>query len=234
MTTLSTLILALLLLLWLALLRLNAACLRANGADWGLGWLNRLDGLNRLLCRYYHRLGPVALDLPEKGPAIVVSNHISGLDPMLMLAACHRPLRFIIAREQYDRWWLNWLFRAIGCIPVDREKAPEKALRAAIAKLREGEVVALFPHGKIHLDSEPPRRIKAGAVRLAKITGAPIIPLYISGPRRQGDVILPVFLRAQAVVDPRPPINPDEHGEKHLLELVERRIAPSAYRQRPL
>ena len=174
------------------------SCLAANRTQWGRPFLNWLDGLNRLFCLRYHRLKPVDLPLPESGPAIVVANHISGLDPLLMIACSRRPLRFIIAREQYARFGMQWIFRAAGCIPVDRERSPEKAMRQAFKALREGEVVALFPHGKIHLDSEPPRHTKAGASRLAQITQSPVIPLRISGAACQGHVISSVFVRATA------------------------------------
>ncbi len=76
------------------------ACLRHNLTDWGQGWLNVLDGFNRIFCRQFHRLNEVWLDLPEAGPAVVVSNHVSGLDPLLLIASSPRPLRFLIASEQ--------------------------------------------------------------------------------------------------------------------------------------
>ena len=97
-------------------------CEAANGADWGSRWLNRLDGLNRILCRRVHRLKHEPLKLPVSGGVLVASNHVSGLDPLLLIAASPRPLRFLIAREQYQRWWLRWLFRAVGCIPVERTR----------------------------------------------------------------------------------------------------------------
>lgn len=201
-------------------------CLAVSEIDWGRGWMNLIDGCNRLFCRYYHRLEPVPLAIPESGPAIVVSNHISGLDPLLMTACSHRPLRFLIAREQYRRFGLRWLFHAMGCIPVDREHSPEKALRTAFKALRAGEVIALFPHGKIHLDSDPPRRLKAGAARLAINTGAPLIPLRISGVRLQGSVIWPVLFRAHARVTPFPPIDPRGQETQDLLEQIRACIEP--------
>jgi 1-acyl-sn-glycerol-3-phosphate acyltransferase len=202
-------------LLWLLVLaiglglhRLSGHCLAAARADWGRPWLNRLDGCVRRFARHWHRLHAVELAIPETGPAILVSNHISGLDPLLMVTCSRRPLRFLIAREQYGRFGLRWLFRVLGCIPVDRERSPEKAMRAAFRALRNGEVIALFPHGRIHLDSDPPRRLKAGAVRLALHTGAPLIPMRITGVRRQGHVLSPLFLRARAVVAAYRPIDP--------------------------
>ena len=56
--------------------------LAQHRADWGSGWLNALDGLARIFCRRYHRMNSAVLDLPERGGAIVVANHVSGLDPI--------------------------------------------------------------------------------------------------------------------------------------------------------
>jgi len=122
-----------------------------------------IDGWLRLFCRYYHRLEYEPLPLPERGPALVASNHLSGLDPLLLITASKRPLRFLIAQEEYHRFGLNWLFRAAGCIPVDRKGRPEKALRRAREALQRGEVVALFPHGRMGIHGE---RLVLGALAI--------------------------------------------------------------------
>jgi 1-acyl-sn-glycerol-3-phosphate acyltransferase len=207
---------------------LSRQCFQANQIEWGASWMNWLDGFNRLFCMRYHRLALVDLPLPEQGPAIVVSNHISGLDPLLMIACSRRPLRFLIAREQYRRFGLQWLFRAVGCIPVDRERSPEKALRQAFKALRDGEVVALFPHGKIHLDSDPPRRTKAGAARLAAISKATVLPLRLSGTARQGHVVSSVFVRGRAVVDVLPVIEAQESSSDALYQAIEDAVTGEA------
>lgn len=200
---------------------LNRRCREAQRAEWGVAWLNWLDGFNRLFCHVYHRLPETELRLPQTDGAIVVSNHISGLDPLLMLASSNRPLRFLIAREQYERFGLQWLFRAVGCIPVDRENSPEKAMRQAIKALLDGEIVALFPHGKIHLDSDPPRKIKAGAARLAALTGLPLVPLRITGVSGQGGVMLPVFMRGHAQIHPLPVIEATGQSPDSLNQAIQ-------------
>ncbi|MEW8027022.1 MAG: lysophospholipid acyltransferase family protein [Candidatus Thiodiazotropha sp.] len=205
----------------LAMAGLNRRCREAQRAEWGVAWLNWLDGFNRLFCQSYHRLPQVELPLPDAGGAIVVANHISGLDPLLMLASSRRPLRFLIAREQYERFGLRWLFHAVGCIPVDRENSPEKAMRQAIKALRDGEIVALFPHGKIHLDSDPPRKIKAGAARLASLTELPLIPLRISGVSGQGGVMLPVFMRGHAQIQLLPVIESTGQSADSLNQVIQ-------------
>ena len=221
----TTILLVLSGLLVIGLFRLSTRCLKANRTDWDSAWLNGVDGLNRLFCIHYHRLEPVELSLPESGPAIVVANHVSGLDPLLMIACSRRPLRFLIAREQYRRFGLTWLFRAAGCIPVDRENSPEKAMRQAFKALRDGEVVALFPHGKIHLDSDPPRRTKAGAARLAVISGAPVIPLRISGVARQGHVLSSVFMRGRAQVQRLSMIEAGQVGSDRVFDAIDAAVS---------
>jgi 1-acyl-sn-glycerol-3-phosphate acyltransferase len=209
---------------WLAVRVLRASRAAAR-ADWGRGWLNAVDGLNRIFCRHFHRLHTMRLPLPEHGPALVVANHVSGLDPLLLIAACHRPLRFIIAREQYERFGLHWLLRAVGCIPVDRAASPHRALAAARHALQHGEVVALFPHGRIHLDQEGPARLKPGILHLAKLTGAPVYPLRIDGVRGAGRTVSAVFMRSRARLTVFPHIYYQENGSESLLEILGQNLA---------
>ncbi len=204
--------------------RLVRAARQANRVDWGGSWLNLLDGLNRLFCYRYHRLNVTGIRLPRSGPAILVSNHLSGLDPLLLAASARRPLRFLIARGEYERFGLKWLFRAIGCIPVDRARRPEKALRAALRALERGEIVALFPHGGIHLQGDPPRRLKAGAARLAELTGSRIFPVRISGIRGAGGVVSGVLLRSRAQIKLFAPIESRNRNTAELLEQIDRVI----------
>jgi 1-acyl-sn-glycerol-3-phosphate acyltransferase len=225
--TILTIIIAgavLLIWLWQRMLR---ACEAANRADWGSRWLNRLDGLNRIFCRRFHRLVHEPLNLPAAGGALVASNHVSGLDPLLLIAASPRPLRFLIAREQYDRWWLRWLFRAVGCIPVERTHNSRRALDAARKALRRGEVVALFPHGRIHLDHHEPTPLKRGIVLLASQTGAPIHPVRIEGVRAQGLTVSAVFIRSHACILSFVPLHCTGQEDEDCLEELWDRLALS-------
>lgn len=199
--------------------RMGVQRLRARArADWGRPWLNALDGLNRLFCRHFHRLRRAYLPLPRHGPALVVANHPSGLDPLLMIALARRPLRFLIAREQYQRFGLQSLFRAVGCIPVDRAASPHRALAAARRALQRGEVVALFPQGHIHLDQEPPARLKRGILHLAKLSGAPVYPLRIEGVRGAGHTLSAVFRRSRVRIQVFPHLYYDESEPDQLLD----------------
>ncbi len=197
---------------------------RAAEADWGGPWINRLDGLGRIYCRRYQRLHGDTLKLPESGPAIVVANHISGIDPFLLIASSKRPIRFIVASEQYHRFGLNWMFRASGCIPVNRTGKPERAFRAALKALQDGEVIGIFPHGTIHLESEPYRKLKPGAVRLAQLADCKIYPARIDGVRAEGGLFLPALLRGSASVKSFAAINCHGREGKECLEEIEKLV----------
>lgn len=232
MLTVLALLMPLLALAW-AGRRTVRALDAARRADWGNPWLNRLDGLNRIFCQRFHRLEHDAIPLNGDGPALLAANHVSGLDPMLMAAACDRPVRFIIAEEQYRRFGLNWLFRAIGCIPVDRTGAPARAYRAALAALAAGEVVALFPHGRIHLDSDPPRPLKTGVARMAKLSGAPIYPLRIEGVRGEGYVVRAVLVRSRARVSAFAPLHCRDLSIEECLERLRQHLDAADSRTEP-
>lgn len=196
---------------------------RTNRADWGGPWLNTLAGLNRLLCCRYHRLVGELSTLPTEGAAVVVANHHSGLDPFLLIAASPRPLRFLIAQEEYNRRGLTWLFRAVGCIPVDRGGRPERAFREALKVLARGEVVALFPHGGIRLDDEPRCHLKPGAVRLARLASCPVVPVRLDGIAGVGEVMASIYLRGRPRLTPYTPLICDEPQQclQQIQQLIE-------------
>lgn len=197
-------------------------CERANVADWGNKWLNRLDGLNRIFCHRFHRLQADVIQLPVSGGALLAANHVSGLDPLLMIASCSRPLRFMIATEEYNRWWLKWLFKVIGCIPVDRTGQPEKAFQAALRALDVGEVIGVFPQGRIQAPGEGPVALKRGVVALAHLADVPIVPLHISGISGAGHILMAIFLRSRARIKATHAINvSDSKDEDALFELSE-------------
>lgn len=217
---------------WFALLVLTALTFiglvwlgrRHNRVDWGNPLINWIDGINRLYCRKFHRLDCGQIELPVTGGVLLASNHVSGLDPLLLVAATRRPLRFMIATEQYHRFGFEWLFRATGCIPVDRKGRPDRAFRHAVKALQEGEVVALFPHGRIHLDSETSALIKPGLGRLSALSGCPVIPVRITGIRGQGSIFKALFLRARTRMTVFPKLPPAPFGDKafhlHFGELL--------------
>lgn len=180
--------------------------MRANEADWGSSHANVLDGLLRLFCKRYHQLQSEMIPLPDEGPAIIASNHISGLDPFLIFASSKRPVHFMIASNQYYRFGMTWLFKLGGCIPIEMNGRSNAAIRAALNALDEGKVIALFPQGGIHREHKPRNRLKRGVHILAVLSGAPVYPVHISNVRGAGQVAKSVILRGQARLESFAPI----------------------------
>lgn len=194
-------------------------------ANWGGAHVNWIDGWTRLLCRYLHGLNMPMLSLSPSQGGLVVANHVSGLDPLLLIAVSPRPLRFLIAREQYERCGVHWLFKLAGCIPVDRDSNPEQALRAAKRALDEGEVIALFPHGTIHLDDDPYRPLKKGFAKLAQWADVPVYPVRIEGVRGQGHILLAPWIPSRVTLGLSEPIHITEANQAEQLDYVEQQIS---------
>jgi len=114
---------------------------------------------------------------------VVVSNHLSNLDIMAILAASPLSLRFMAKRELFRIPLFGQAIRAIGMIEVDRTRANFSAIRRqAAATLRAGRSVAVFPEGTRSRDGEP-GEFKRGAFVVAIADSAPVCPLTIEGSR---------------------------------------------------
>ncbi|MEA3020827.1 MAG: hypothetical protein QOI47_2351 [Actinomycetota bacterium] len=128
--------------------------------------------------------------IPKDGPAIVVANHRSYFDTAalgLTVAPSGRPLRFLGKKEVFDAPIVGALARSMGGIRVARGSGSDEPLRAAARALEAGELVALMPQGTIPRGREffePELKGRSGAARLAKMTGAPIVPLGLWGTER--------------------------------------------------
>ncbi|MDZ7840801.1 MAG: lysophospholipid acyltransferase family protein [Gammaproteobacteria bacterium] len=203
---------------------------RYGQADWGGPFLNRLDGLMRVFCARFHRLEYEPLPVPVSGGAIVAANHLSGLDPIILAAASGRPLRYVIATEQYERRMFRWFYDQIGCIPVDRTGAPDKAFYAARRALAAGEVIVLFPQGGIRLPDDPRKPLKRGVIALAAMANVPVIPARISGVGGVGRIVAAVFIRSRARIHAGQPVLVDGRRDDQALLAIEEFISRGVYR----
>ena len=171
---------------------------RHNGANWGHPVTNVLDGWIRLYCKKFHRQGSNKIELPNVEQLILVSNHVSVVDPFLLITATNRPIRFMIAKEEYERPILNRMFKAAGCIPVDRGGRVEGAFRSALRAIKAGELVAIFPQGGIHCPENPRPRIKPGIIKLSELTGCSILPVRIKGVTESNSTLKGITNRSHA------------------------------------
>lgn len=122
--------------------------------------------------------------VPARGAALVVCNHVSFMDALILGGGCPRPLRFLMDRPIYESPWLNWFFRIAGAIPVDSERCDPGGVRRALDEvshaLRQGEVVMLFPEGRLTSDGEMQRFRRGVDIILAR-DPVPVVPAGLAG-----------------------------------------------------
>lgn len=173
--------------------------------------------------------------MPKEGGALVLSNHQSHLDPVLVGSACNRRLNYLARDSLFGFAPFRWLIRSLDAIPIDREGLGLSGLKETLRRLRRGELVLMFPEGTRTRDGEV-ASLKPGFCALAKRAGVPLVPVAIDGafaawPRGRA---LP--LPAAICVQFGPPIWPDESKgltDEELIALIERRLraAHAAARQ---
>jgi len=138
--------------------------------------------------------------VPSEGSALIVCDHTSLGDPLVLLATAGRPVRFLMAEEIYSQPHIQWAFQAIRCIPVQRGKRDIKAIRAMLDGLAAQEVIGLFPEGGLdrhRLDEGHP-----GIGYLAIKSGAPVIPASIvwEGPHSVTSMVKTIFVPSKATI----------------------------------
>jgi len=196
-----------------------------NVANWGHFFINVVDGWVRIYCRYFHRFVYQPIPISDNSSTLLASNHLTGLDPFLIIAACSHPIRFMIAKEEYERFGLQWLFRAAGCIPVERSGRVEIAFNTALKALHNGEVVLLFPEGGINHSKQPLRKLKAGIIKLAKLAELPITPVRVDGMRRQGHTLPAFILPSQSRLTVLPELECENKTDNELLVQLARLLS---------
>jgi 1-acyl-sn-glycerol-3-phosphate acyltransferase len=139
--------------------------------------------------RVYHgmtAIGPCRL--PRTGPAILVCNHISSIDPLLLQAFSPRMIRWMMAKEYFDVKSLRWLYDTVGVILVERGGRDMAGTRAAMRALKAGYVLGVFPEGRIETTGDliP---FHNGIGLLAIKTRAPVFPAYIEGTQRNREMV---------------------------------------------
>ncbi|MCV4261504.1 MFS transporter [Pseudomonas capsici] len=138
-----------------------------------------------LLSHSMYRVEHRNLDLiPEEGPALLVCNHVSFVDALLIGGAVRRPIRFVMYYKIYRLPVLNFIFRTAGTIPIAGRNEDleiyEKAFQRIVRYLADGELVCIFPEGKLTRDGEI-SGFKGGMSRVLEETPVPVIPLALQG-----------------------------------------------------
>ncbi|MEE9191922.1 MAG: lysophospholipid acyltransferase family protein [Candidatus Aerophobetes bacterium] len=125
-------------------------------------------------------------NIPSKGPAVVASNHLSYLDPIVLGLITPRRMNFIAKEELFGNSLFRALITQLGAFPLKRERFDRAGYERALAILREGGILILFPEGT-RAQHGKPGHLRQGAVRIALRAGVPLVPIVIAGT----DSILP-------------------------------------------
>ena len=160
-----------------------------------------LKAVDKVFARIYHNLDVrTPLKLPVQGPAILICNHTSGLDPMLLQSCCKRMIIWMMAKEYYEIKMLKPIFRHLEAIPVDRNVRDVVALRSALRALQDGRVLGVFPEGKISPTRGMLLPFQPGVAQMAIKTKSPIFPAFLEGTQCGVTDITPAYLRRQRAI----------------------------------
>src|SRR5262249_221674 len=132
-----------------------------------------------LLVHSVYRLEKRGLEnIPEEGPAVIVCNHVSFVDPLVILAPSPPPITFVMDHQIFKIPVLSFVFRTGKAIPIASAKVDEKLLNEAYDKVAEalarGELVGIFPEGRI-TDTGELYEFKGGIARIIERTPVPVI-----------------------------------------------------------
>ena len=123
-------------------------------------------------------------NIPEEGPCLLVCNHVSFVDAMLLMGAIRRNMRFVMFKPIYHWPILGFIFRAANAIPIHSKQADpdtyEEAFDSISEALKNGEAVCIFPEGRVTTDGEV-GEFKGGVAKILGDDPVPVIPLALKG-----------------------------------------------------
>ena len=123
-------------------------------------------------------------NIPDTGAAVLVCNHVSFVDAMLIAGTCHRPVRFVMDRSIAEMKGLRTFFKIAKTIPICSPKANIEVYENAFKRIKEeldsGEIICIFPEGKLTTDGEVDT-FKSGIERIIKETPVQVVPMALGG-----------------------------------------------------
>ena len=123
-------------------------------------------------------------NIPAEGAAVLVANHVSYVDALLIGGAVRRPVRFVMEKAIYDLPVANWLFKAARTIPICSKQKDEAVYEAAFAsikrELEQGNLVCIFPEGRLTKTGDIDG-FRPGIERILQETPVPVVPMALQG-----------------------------------------------------
>ena len=158
-----------------------------------------------LLIHTIYRVRKIDLEeIPDSGPVVLVCNHVSFVDALVLIGCIRRPIRFVMYYKIFQIPVLSFIFKTANAIPIagarENPELMKKAFDEVSAALNDDEVVCIFPEGKITDDGEM-NEFKAGVSRILKRDPVPVVPLALRGlwgsffSRKYGNAMTRLFPR---------------------------------------
>ena len=129
------------------------------------------------IARLVYRVKAIGLGNLSSGGFLIVPNHITWVDAIILQLACPRAVRFIIDEEFYRKPILKLPLRMVGAIPIDRRK-PREAIRRATEQIEAGQIVCIFPEGQLSRTGTL-ARLQRGYEMIARHAGCPVVPVFL-------------------------------------------------------
>jgi 1-acyl-sn-glycerol-3-phosphate acyltransferase len=142
--------------------------------------------LSWLLVRTLYRLRVrgVEANVPDEGPALIVCNHVSYMDALILAASIPRPVRFVMYWKIFNIPVMSWIFRTAKAIPIASAKEDPALMQRAFdevdAALADGGIVCIFPEGRLTKDGEI-APFKSGVERILQRRPVPVVPMALRG-----------------------------------------------------
>jgi acyl-[acyl-carrier-protein]-phospholipid O-acyltransferase / long-chain-fatty-acid--[acyl-carrier-protein] ligase len=133
--------------------------------------------IGRLLVRCFYRVTATGLENLPSGGFLLVPNHISWVDALVLQLACPRPIRYVIEQAYYHKRILHPILRALGCIPINTRHS-HAAVRAAAERIADGEIVCVFPEGQLERRGVL-LRLHRGYELIARHANAQAVPVWL-------------------------------------------------------
>jgi 1-acyl-sn-glycerol-3-phosphate acyltransferase len=185
-----------------------------------------------ILMRLCYRLRTQGIDnIPENGGALIVCNHVSFVDALALSAACPRPIRFVMEAAIFRMPIVNLFARGMKAIPVcsakENPQVMEQAFVTVAKELRDGNIVCIFPEGKLTSDGNI-NIFRPGMTRIITETPVPVVPMALSGlwtsmfSKAEKSIWrrLPKKLFAKITVSAAPPVAPEHAAPDAMREVV--------------
>lgn len=140
-----------------------------------------LNCVIKTFLKLYYKISVIGTEnLPETGPYVMIANHTSLLDPIVLYIFLNKKINFMAKEELFKNKLLASIITKAGAFPVNRNGNDIKAIKKALTILKNNEILGIFPQGK-RMESAEAQQAKSGAVFLAAKTNSPVVPIAIKG-----------------------------------------------------